>query len=154
MAFASHLGPWLLGTVKNTTGTTAGTVRNMGATTVAQIKNVTYADAAASTAFVIPAGAVITRAQFITTTTFSSAATITLIINSVTASSAVTVTTGGSYSIATTNSQAVGDELVVGSSDVFVTYTVAGTSLTAGAGTLVVEYIMLASDGSANPASA
>jgi len=36
MGFATHLGPWLLGTVKNTTGTTAGTIRNMGATTVAQ----------------------------------------------------------------------------------------------------------------------
>ena len=57
MAFASHLGPWLLGTVKNTTGTTAGTVRNMGATKVAQIKAVTYADASGTTAFVLPAGA-------------------------------------------------------------------------------------------------
>ena len=40
MGFASHLGPWLLGTVKNTTGTTAGTIRNMGATIVAQQANV------------------------------------------------------------------------------------------------------------------
>ena len=36
MGFASHLGPWLLGTVKNTTGTTAGTIQNMGATIVLQ----------------------------------------------------------------------------------------------------------------------
>jgi hypothetical protein len=36
MGFATHLGPWLLGTVKNTTGTTAGTVRNTGCTTLAQ----------------------------------------------------------------------------------------------------------------------
>ena len=154
MAFASHLGPWLLGTVKNTTGTTAGTVRNMGATKVAQIKAVTYADAAASTAFVLPAGAIITGAQVITTTTFSSAATIVVSVNGVAINSATTITTGGSYAITTSNTQAVGQQLVVGSTDVFVTYTVAGTSLTAGAGTLVVEYIMLASDGSANPASA
>jgi hypothetical protein len=36
MGFASHLGPWLLGTNKYTTGTTAGTIQNMGATTVLQ----------------------------------------------------------------------------------------------------------------------
>ena len=154
MAFASHLGPWLLGTVKNTTGTTAGTVRNMGATKVAQIKAVTYADASGTTAFVLPAGAIITGAQVITTTTFSSAATIVVSVNGVAINSATTITTGGSYAITTSNTQAVGQQLVVGSTDVFVTYTVAGTSLTAGAGTLVVEYIMLASDGSANPASA
>ena len=154
MAFASHLGPWLLGTVKNTTGTTAGTVRNMGATKVAQIKAVTYADASGTTAFVLPAGAIITGAQVITTTTFSSAATIVVSVNGVAINSATTITTGGSYAITTSNTQAVGQQLVVGSTDVFVTYTVAGTSLTAGAGTLVVEYIMLASDGSANPATA
>ena len=36
MGFATHLGPWLLGTVKNTTGSTAGTVQNTGCTVVAQ----------------------------------------------------------------------------------------------------------------------
>jgi hypothetical protein len=36
MGFATHLGPWLLGTVKNTTGTTVGTVRNTGCTNLAQ----------------------------------------------------------------------------------------------------------------------
>ena len=36
MGFASHLGPWLLGTNKYTTGTTAGTIQNMGATVVLQ----------------------------------------------------------------------------------------------------------------------
>ena len=154
MAFASHLGPWLLGTVKNTTGTTAGTVRNMGATKVAQIKNVTYADASGSTAFVLPAGAVITGAQVITNTTFSSAATIVVSVNGVAINSATTITTGGSYPITTLNTLAVGQQLDVGSTDVFVTYTVAGTSLTTGGGILVVEYIMLASDGSANPSQA
>ena len=39
MAFATRLGPWLLGTVKNTTGTTAGTINNLGATIVAQANN-------------------------------------------------------------------------------------------------------------------
>jgi hypothetical protein len=36
MPSAFHLGPWLLGTVKNTKGTTAGTIRNVGATLAAQ----------------------------------------------------------------------------------------------------------------------
>ena len=36
MGIATHLGPWLLGTVKDTSGTTAGTVRNIGATMVTQ----------------------------------------------------------------------------------------------------------------------
>jgi hypothetical protein len=30
MGFASHLGPWLLGTVKYTTGTTVGTIAEHG----------------------------------------------------------------------------------------------------------------------------
>ena len=57
MGFATHLGPWLLGTVKNTTGTTAGNIRNMGATTVAQTGATTVSDTTATTLFVIPAGA-------------------------------------------------------------------------------------------------
>jgi len=62
MGFATHLGPWLLGTVKNTTGTTAGTIQNTGATLVSQTKKVAYtgsvAAAAVTTALcTIPAGA-------------------------------------------------------------------------------------------------
>lgn len=68
MGFASHLGPWLLGTNKYTTGTTAGTIQNMGATTVLQVANYTtpagVSTAApytgtATTIAVLPAGAVI-----------------------------------------------------------------------------------------------
>ena len=151
MGFASHLGPWLLGTVKNTTGTTAGTVRNMGATEVAQLKAVAYTDASASTACVLPAGAVIVGLQFITTTTFTAASTIVVSVNGVAVNTAATITTGGSYPITTLNTQAVGQQLVVGTSDVFVTYTLSVGASSAGAGTLVVEYIVLGSDGAANP---
>jgi hypothetical protein len=61
MAFATHLGPWLLGTVKNTTGTTAGTLQNTGVTTVSQTAKVVYtgtvaAATATTTLFTIPAG--------------------------------------------------------------------------------------------------
>ena len=65
MGFATHLGPWLLGTVKNTTGTTAGTIRNMGATIVAQTYTaptaVILATPAAQQMFTLPAGAKILR---------------------------------------------------------------------------------------------
>ena len=151
MGFASHLGPWLLGTVKNTTGTTAGTVRNMGATEVAQLKAVSYADANGSTACALPAGAVIVGLQFITTTTFTAASTIVVSVNGVAVNTAATITTGGSYPITTLNTLAVGQQLVVGTSDVFVTYTLSVGASSAGAGTLVVEYIVLGSDGAANP---
>jgi len=62
MGFATHLGPWLLGTVKNTTGTTAGTIQNTGTTVVSQTKKVVYdgttvAAPATTTLFTIPAGA-------------------------------------------------------------------------------------------------
>ena len=39
----------------------------------------------------------------------------------------------------------------VGSTDAIVTYTVGGTSLTTGAGTLVVSYMVNLSDGTYNP---
>jgi hypothetical protein len=42
MGLASHFGPWRLGTVPNTTGTTAGTINNMGATIVAQKAAIAY----------------------------------------------------------------------------------------------------------------
>ena len=57
MGFATHLGPWLLGTVKNTTGTTAGTIRNMGATVVSQSGTMTFATTSATQLCVLPAGA-------------------------------------------------------------------------------------------------
>ena len=61
MGFATHLGPWLLGTVKNTTGTTVGTIENIGATVVSQTFKKDYTGQAASATTdlicVLPAGA-------------------------------------------------------------------------------------------------
>ena len=61
MGFATHLGPWLLGTVRNTTGTTVGTIENCGATIVSQTFKKDYTGQAASattdTICVLPAGA-------------------------------------------------------------------------------------------------
>ena len=42
MGFATHLGPWLLGTNRYTSGTTAATTENMGCTVVSQSANVVF----------------------------------------------------------------------------------------------------------------
>ena len=76
MGFATHLGPWLLGTVKNTTGTTAGTIQNTGSTSVTQTKKVVYTGAVAAAAvtttlFTLPAGAQITSIHIDTLVAFT-----------------------------------------------------------------------------------
>ena len=42
MGVATHLGPWLLGTNRYTSGTTAATTENMGCTVVSQSANVVF----------------------------------------------------------------------------------------------------------------
>jgi len=155
MGFASHLGPWLLGTVKNTTGTTAGTIRNMGATSVGQVAAVTSADAAASQAFVLPAGAIITNIALYQTTTFTSgtSGTLTVYVNGTSVGSlAITTGTAGNLSISASSAAQSALWANVGSTDAIVTYTPA--TLNAGAGVLLVEYIVRNSDGTANPSQA
>lgn len=152
MAFATHLGPWLLGTVKNTTGTTAGTVRNTGCTLVAQSKTVNFNDGTGVSAFALPAGAVVTAVQFITTTTFDAASTIVVKISGTAINSATTITTGGTYPVTVLNTQAVGRLIDVGTADVLVTYDMSVGISTAGIGVLVVAYMVRESDGSSFPA--
>ena len=152
MGFATHLGPWLLGTVKNTTGTTAGTIRNMGATIVAQDANVVYGTLTGQ-AFVLPAGALVTDVKVITTTVFSAATTCKLSIGGVDFTTNGTITSVGSVALGA-NATTPGAWLNVGSTDAIVNYTLAGTSLTTGAATIVISYVVSASDGSIVPASA
>ena len=75
MGFATHLGPWLLGTVKNTTGTTVGTIENLGSTIVSQTFKKDYTGQAASattdTICVLPAGAQIVDILIDTTVAFT-----------------------------------------------------------------------------------
>ena len=71
MGFATHLGPWLLGTVKNTTDTTAGTIRNTGASVVVQSNTLSFGDAAAKTLFTLPAGAQFSNFYVDTTAAFN-----------------------------------------------------------------------------------
>lgn len=76
MGFATHLGPWLLGTVKNTTGTTVGKIRNTGAATVSQTKKYdftgsTFNVAKAVTLATLPAGAQIVSINIDTLVAFT-----------------------------------------------------------------------------------
>jgi hypothetical protein len=76
MGFATHLGPWLLGTVRNTTGTTVGTIENCGATVVSQTFKKDYTGSVFDTAYadticVLPAGAQIQFIHIDTLTAFT-----------------------------------------------------------------------------------
>lgn len=149
MGFASHLGSWLLGTVKNTTGTTAGTIRNMGATVVSQSVNTVFGTLT-GTAFVLPAGAQVTSVTVVTTTVFSAATTCKLSIGGTDFTTTGTVTSVGSVAL-TANATTPGGWVNVGSTDAIVTYTLAGAGLTTGAATIIITYVVRESDGSANP---
>lgn len=149
MGFASHLGPWLLGTVKNTTGTTAGTIRNMGATVVAQSADVVFGTLT-GTAAVLPAGAQITAVTVVTSVVFSAATTCKLSIGGVDFTTNGTVTSVGSVALAA-NATTPGGWLNVGSTDAIVAYTLAGAGLTTGAATIIISYVVRNSDGAANP---
>jgi hypothetical protein len=160
MGFATHLGPWLLGTVKNTTGTTAGTIRNMGATVVTQSATTTVSDTTATTLFVLPAGAQINNFLVDITTAYSG-----------TTGNTITIQTSGGTALATVGSAsttplAVGRAtttlsgtniatiLNVGSTDLIVQviYACAGTA-SGGAATITCSYTVRGSDGAANPTS-
>ena len=158
MGFASHLGPWLLGTNKYTTGTTAATTQNMGATIVSQTKAVAYADTTAqTTAFVLPAGSLITACQFIITTAYTTTApTFTIFIGGTQASSAVTLGgLVGAQTIALGGNSAAGAALVanVGSTDATIAFTQSNGAGGTGAGILVMAYIVRGSDGAMYPTS-
>ena len=157
MGFATHLGPWLLGTVKNTTGTTSGTVRNMGATQVVQPIVLGFADintALTGTIGSIPAGSLITNIYYLTSTVFSAATTLTVSIGgNAVASTASTITSVG---IITPTVQASFFPIMAntGSTDDLVTFTATkGATLTTGSVTIVIEYVVRDANGSANPSA-
>ncbi len=154
MGLATHLGPWLLGTVKNTTGTVAGQVRNVGVTTVGQVATITYSDAATSTAFWIPAGSLITNIALYTAGITGTSPTLTVFIGSTTATSAFTLTTGTAFASSMTFATAAAATLAnIGTVDLPIKYTFGGTSLSAGTVTLLVEYLVRQADGTYVPTS-
>ena len=158
MGFATHLGPWLLGTVKNTTGTTSGNIRNLGATVVSQSKAILYTDITAATvAFTIPAGSQILTASFNTTVAYATTTpTYALFSNAVainTAANGSVFTATGIVNILLGNNSAAAAVLCnnVGTTDAIITFTQANVTATSGAGVLTITYVVKDSDGSANP---
>ena len=147
MGFATHLGPWLLGTVKNTTGTTSGTVRNTGCTVVTQSVTVSQTDSGTVSFGALPAGAMITGVQFITPTTAFTSGTISISVAGValvTTQNLPTALGVASVTIATTGGAVANN---VGTSDALVTYTL-GTPVGSGAAsTLVITYVVRGSNG-------
>ena len=160
MGLASHLGPWLLGTVKNTTGSTAGTLRNMGANTLAQSVAIAYTDITAGTyAFTLPAGAQILDAQFNTTVAYATTTpTYALFVNAVainTAANGSVFTNTGIVNLLLGNNNAAGAVLCsnVGTGDAIITFTQANVTATSGAGILTMRYIVKQSDGTYVPSA-
>ena len=153
MGFATHLGPWGTGTVKDTTGTTPGTIRNVGLMVLSQATPLA-AGAAATTVAILPAGSQILNIYVNTTTLFNAATTLT-IGDGTTANKYLTSTTITSAGlISTAGGNLVNTEIDnIGTSDVLVTATLGGSAVTGNA-TITVVYVQKASNGTANPASA
>jgi hypothetical protein len=149
MGLATHLGPWLLGTVKNTTGTTAGSVRNVGATSVGQSVTINYGDAATSTAFWIPAGSLITSVAFYSATGITGTTpTLTVYVGSTAITGTQSLTSATAFAATLPFAAAASGTIVnIGTVDQPIKYTIGGTGLSAGSGTLLVEYLVRNADG-------
>jgi hypothetical protein len=121
----------------------------MGATVVAQEANVVFGTLT-GTAFVLPAGALVTGVTIVTTTVFSAATTAKLSIGGTDFTTTGTITSVGSTTLGA-NATTPGGWLNVGSTDAIVSYTLAGTALSTGAATILITYVVLGSDGANNP---
>lgn len=132
-------GPWLLGTVKNTTGSTAGTVRNMGATVVSQQIPVV---AGSAVTLMIPAGSMILNVFTYMTT--GAAGTPNVTVGGTIIGTASTAAGQNPLVVTAAN---VGTMLNVGATDALLSYTATAAS----AGTLAVVYIVRNSDGTIVP---
>jgi hypothetical protein len=174
MGFATHLGPWLLGTVKNTTGTTVGNIRNTGATLVSQTFKKDYTGQAASattdTICVLPAGSQIVNIFIDTIVAFtgSTAANLTLGDGTTAALYWASTDITSQGRLANTNAAtklanwagaattASPNGAGIGSTDVKVIATLTPTvaAVTAGTVQYTIVYAVANSDGSQVPASA
>jgi hypothetical protein len=174
MGFATHLGPWLLGTVRNTTGTTVGTIENCGATMASQTFKKDYTGQAASattdTICVLPAGAQIHLIHIDTLVAFtgSTAANVTIGDGTTAAlywastdvtsqgraavSNAATKLAAWSGATSTASPSGIG----IGPTDVKVIATMTPTvaAVTAGTVQYTIIYTVANSDGNQFPASA
>jgi hypothetical protein len=161
MGLASHLGPWLLGTVKNTTGTVPGTIRNMGATETVQSFVTTVSDTSAVNLFVLPAGSQIIDFVVDITTAYAGTTGNTITIATSTGTTLGTVGSASTTPLAvgratfTITGASIPTYVNVGSTDVIIqaTYACAGTA-SGGAATVTCRYVVRQADGTYVPASA
>ena len=169
MGFATHLGPWLLGTVKNTTGTTAGSVANTGTTVVSQTFKKNYASTTTAgtttTIACLPAGAQILDIYVDTLVAFTGSTAANLVIGKSGTTNAYWTTTDitAAGRQATTNAvlsawagaatTAAPAGAGIGSTDVLVLATLTPTVATATAGTVqyTIVYAVKNSDGAPAP---
>jgi hypothetical protein len=175
MGFASHLGPWQLGTVKNTTGSTSGTVRNMGSTIVSQTKKIDYTGttvAAPNTTqiAVLPAGAQIININVDTLVAFTGSTAANVVVGYTGTTAAYVASTDitsagrmansafaaklGNWAGATSTASPNG--IGVGTTDVLVNAVLSPTVGTVTAGTVqyTIVYAVANSNGSQTPVSA
>jgi len=139
MGFASHLGPWRLGTVKDTTGTTIGTVENMGCATVTQSVPLV---ASTAVTLALPAGAIVHDVKTYMTTGASGDPVVT--IGGVNVG---TVSTNAGVNTMVANATNVATLINVGTTDKFLSCTATAAS----AGTLSILYTVRASNGAEVP---
>ena len=152
MAFSTFTGPVRSGTVKNTTGTTVGNIDNTGVVVLSQTASLALAT---SVPAVLPAGSQILNIFIDVTTTFTSGATLavgdgTTVDKYVTA---ITTPAAGRQAITFSAAQLTAINNI-GTSDVKLTVTMAGTTATTGAGFITIGYAQKTSAGSEVPASA
>lgn len=174
MGFATHRGPWLLGTVRDTTGNTVGTIENCGATSVTQTFKRGYSGVTTAgvtdTLCVLPAGAQITSIHIDTLVAFTGSTAANLVIGDGTTANlfwaSSDVTTQGRLAMTNAASKlanwcgaasaAVPSGIGIGPSDVKVVATLTPTvaAVTAGTVQYTVVYTVADSNGSQFPASA
>jgi hypothetical protein len=146
MAFATFSGPVRCGTVKDAPGVNTGCIvlsqtAALGLTT--------------STPFILPAGAQILNFYIDVTTTFTTGATLAVGDGTTAAKyvTAITTPAAGRQTNTPTAAQITAMSNI-GTTDVTVTVTMAGTTAVAGAGFITVVYVQHLSDGAQVPPSA
>ena len=152
MAFTTFSGPVRAGTVPNTTGTTVGYLNNTGVVVLSQTANLALTTSAP---IVLPAGSQILNIFIDVTTTFTTSATLavgdgTTVDKYVTA---ITTPAAGRQAITFSAAQLTAISNI-GTSDVAITITMAGTTAVAGAGFITIGYAQKTSTGTEVPASA
>jgi hypothetical protein len=152
MAFSTFTGPVRSGTVKNTTGTTLGTIDNTGVVSLVQSASLALATKVVA---VLPAGSQILDILIDVTTTFTTSSTLAVGDGTTVDAYVTAITTAAAGRQAITFSAAQLTAMSnIGTSDVAVTVTMAGTTAIVGAGLITIRYAQRTSAGSEVPASA